>query len=157
MCIPLRIYRTQEKYEQLKANSNVQVGSEADDHLFLKASGGWSNKGTIYGLGREGPSMFERPAKVRRVSGSTSAAYTSPVVTELQGRLQSTEDELQTTRAELLSTREELQTTKEELAATKKQLDDTRLGLLELNARFDSFSSLLGHPTTRAGALQDST
>ena len=151
------MYRTQEKYEQLKANSTVQVGSKADDHLFLKASRGWSNKGTIYGLGREGPSMFERPAKVRRVSGSTSAAYTSPVVTELQGRLQSTQDELQTTRAELLSTREELRTTKEELSATKKQLDDQRLGLLELNARFESFSSLLGHPTMRAGASQDST
>ena len=94
--------------------------------------------------------MFERPAKVRRVSGSTSAACTSPAVTELQGRLQSTEDELQTTRAELAAT-------KEELAATKKQLDDTRLGLLELNARFESFSSLWGHPTTRAGASQDST
>ena len=52
--------------------------------------------------------MFERPAKVRRVSGSTSATYTSPVATELQGRLQSTEDELQTTRAELAATKEEL-------------------------------------------------
>ena len=101
--------------------------------------------------------MFERPTKVRRVSGSTSAAYTSPVGTELQGRLQSTQDELQTTRPELLSTREELKTIKEELAATKKQLDNQRLGLLELNARFESFFSLLGHPTTRAGALQDST
>ena len=113
------MYRTQERYEQLKANSTVQVGSEADDHLFLKASGGWSNKGPIYGLGREGPSMFERPAKVRRVSASTSAAYTSPVVTELQGQLQTTQNELQMTRAELKSTREELRTTKEDLEATK--------------------------------------
>ena len=107
------MYRMQEKYEQLKANTTVQVGSEADDHLFLKASGGWSNKGAIYGLGREGPSVFERPTKVRRVSASTSAAYTSTVVTELQAQLQSTQNELQTTRAELLSTREELRTTKE--------------------------------------------
>jgi len=58
------MYRTQEKYEQLKANTTVQVGSEADDHLFLKACGGWSDKGTICGLGREGPSMLERPAKL---------------------------------------------------------------------------------------------
>ena len=41
----------QEKYEQLKTDTNVQVGTVADDHLFLKVCGGWSNKGTIYGLG----------------------------------------------------------------------------------------------------------
>ena len=61
------MYRMQEKYEQLKTDTTVQVGSETDDHLFFKACRGWSDKGTIYGLGREGPSMFERPTKVRRV------------------------------------------------------------------------------------------
>ena len=57
----------QEKYEQLKADTTVKVGSAADDQLFFKACGGWSNKETIYGLGREGPSMFERPAKLSKV------------------------------------------------------------------------------------------
>jgi len=75
--------RMQEKYEQMKMDTNVHVGSDADDHLFFKACGGWSNKGTIYGLGQQGPSMFERPAKVRRGSSSISSAYTSPLVTEL--------------------------------------------------------------------------
>jgi len=42
---------------------------------------------------------------------------------------------------------EELKSTREELEATSKQLDEQRIGLMELNARFDSFSSLLGHPT----------
>jgi len=71
-------------------------------------------------------------------------------VIELQGQLQSTQtelqatqSELQTTQAQLQATREELRTTKEELAATKKQLDDQRMGLLELNAQFESFSALL--------------
>ena len=65
----------------MKTDTNVHVGSDADDHLFLKACSGWSDKGTIYGLGRQGPSMFERPAKVRRGSSTTSSAYTSPLVT----------------------------------------------------------------------------
>jgi len=47
----------QEKYEQLMIDVNVQVGSEANDYLFYKACG-WNEKGTIYELGREGPSMF---------------------------------------------------------------------------------------------------
>ena len=42
----------QEKYEQLKVDTNVQVSSSTDDHLFFKACGGWSEKGTLYGLGR---------------------------------------------------------------------------------------------------------
>jgi len=71
-------------------DTTIQVGSEAEDHLFFKACRGWSNKGTIYGLGKEGPSMFERPEKVWRGSSSTSSAYTSPVVSKLQGQLQTT-------------------------------------------------------------------
>lgn len=141
----------QEKYEQLKVGTDVQVGSAADDHLFFKASGGWTDKGTIYGLGREGPAMFEKPTTSRR---SGSSAYSSPVVTQLQDQLQATQNELQTTQSrlhstedELRTTREELSTTRHELEATRKQLDEQRIGLLELNARFDSFSALLGHPT----------
>jgi len=101
--------------------------------------------------------MFERPTTSRRTGCSSSSAYSSPIVTQLQDQLQTTQNELQTTQArlhsteeELRSTREELSSTREELEATKKQLDDQRLGLLELNTRFESFSALLGHPT-RAG------
>jgi len=32
------------------------------------------------------------------------------------------------------------------LEATRKQLDEQRIGLMELNARFDSLSVLLDHP-----------
>ena len=144
----------QDKYKQLKAGTDVQVSSAADDDLFFKASGGWSEKGTIYRLGRDGPAMFERPTTSRRSSCSSSSAYSSSIVTQLQDQLQMTHNELQTTRArlhsieeELRSTREELSGTREELEATKKQLDDQSIGLLELNARFDSFSALLSHPT----------
>jgi len=55
----------QEKYELLKADADVQVGLEANGHVFYKVCGGWSDKGTIYGLGREGPSMFSRPSRYR--------------------------------------------------------------------------------------------
>ena len=70
----------QEKYEQLKVGTYAQVGSAADYHIFFKASGDWSEKGTIYGFGREGPAMFERPTTFRRSSHSPSPAYSSPIV-----------------------------------------------------------------------------
>jgi len=73
----------QDKYEQLKAGTDVQVSSAADDHLFFKGSGGWSEKSTIYGLGKEGPAMFGRPTTSRRSDYSSSSAYSSPIVTEL--------------------------------------------------------------------------
>jgi len=71
----------------MKTDTSVQVESDADDHLLLKACGAWSDKGTLYGLGRQGPSMFDRPAKVRRGGSTTSSAYSSPLVTKLQGQL----------------------------------------------------------------------
>jgi len=143
----------QEKYEQLKADTDVQAGSKADDHIFFKACGGWSEKGTVYGLGREGPAIFERPSKSRRSTSGASLTYASPFVAQLQNRLQTTENDLhttqhrlhttenerQTTQCRLQSIEAELRATREELEATKKQLDDQRLGLLELNARVESF------------------
>ena len=114
-----------EKCEQLKTDTNVQVGSETDDQLFFKACGGWSDKRTINGLRREGSTMFERPTNVRRGSSSTSSAYTSLVVTKLHSQLQSTRTELQTTQSELQTTRAQLQATKEELETTKEELEAT--------------------------------
>lgn len=50
------------------------------------------------------------------------------------------------TQGHLHLTKEELRTTRKELEATRKQLDEQRIVLLELNARFDTFSAILGHP-----------
>ena len=110
----------QEKYEELRANTNVQVGSSADDHLFLKTCGAWSEQGTIYGLSGEGPAMFEIPAKPMRSSGSMLSAYSSLLVTQLQDQLQTTQNELETAPACLHSTEEELRTTREALDAIRK-------------------------------------
>ena len=133
------------------------MGSEADDHIFYEACGGWSNKGSIYGLGRAGPSFFPRPARFRGSTAAASSSYSSPLVTQLQDQLQSTQNELQTTQARLHATEEELRSTKERLSTAMQQLEDQRVGLLELHARFDSFSALLGHPTTRGGNSLDSS
>ena len=46
--------------------------------------------------------------------------------------------------------------TREQLDATGKQLDDQRIGLFRLNARFDSFSAMLGRPTGRGSNSLDS-
>ena len=149
----------QDKYEQLKLRTDVQVGLEADDHVFFKACGGWSEKRTVYGLGREGPTIYEGPA--RRGSSGTSSTYSHSFVALLQELLSTIENALQTTQTalqttqewlhsteeELRSTREELGCTRQELEATKKHLEDQWLAILDLNARFKSFSSLLGHPT----------
>jgi len=72
----------------------VQIGLAADDHLFFTACGGWNEKGTLDELGREGPAMFDRPAKCMRSSCSTSLAYSSPLVTQLQDQLQKMQNEL---------------------------------------------------------------
>jgi len=77
----LFILLIQEKYEQLKAETDVQIGSAANYHLFFKACGGWSENDTLYKLGTEGPAMFDRPAKSTRSSCSTLLAYSSPLVT----------------------------------------------------------------------------
>jgi flagellar motility protein MotE (MotC chaperone) len=150
----------QEKYEQLKHGLSVPVASQADNDLFYQASGGYNDKGRVYGLGSEGPSMFERPARARGGSSGASSAYTSPMVTQLQDQLQSTQSELQSTQSELQNTKARLCATEDELRATKDELDTTRrqlrADLLELHARFDSFSSLMGHPTTRGGNSLDS-
>lgn len=143
----------QEKYEQLKQHTDVQDGSEADDHIFFKACGGWSDKGTVYGLGREAPAIYDRPS--RRGTSGTSSTYSPSFVARLQERLSTTEEELRATREELGSTREELGATRQELEATKKLIEDQRLALIELHARFESFSSILGHPT-RAGSSDHS-
>ena len=53
----------QEKYEQLKGETDVQIHSAADDHFFFKACGGWSEKGALYGLGREVlPCLTDQPS-----------------------------------------------------------------------------------------------
>jgi len=127
----------QEKYERLKLGLNGQVGVEEDDHLFFKACGGYNDKGRVYGLDSERPSMFERPSRAR---GSTlgASSYTSPMVTQLQDQLQSTQSELQTTQSELQTTKEHLCSTEEELRTTRAELEATKMqlraDLLELNA-----------------------
>jgi len=115
----LFILLMQEKYEQLKAETDVQIGSAANDHLFFKTCGGWSENDTLYELGRDGPAMFDRPAEATRSSCSTLSAYSSPLVTQLQDQLQTMQNELQTTQARLHSTEEELRSTREELEVTR--------------------------------------
>lgn len=54
---------------------------------------------------------------------------------------------METTQAQLDLTEAGLRRTREELEATRKQLDEQRIALIELNARFDNFSALLGRAT----------
>ena len=81
--MPLLCNLMYEKYDQLKTDTNVQVGLEADNHLFLKASGGWSGKQIIYGWDRDGTSMLQRPSRSRSSCSSTLSAWTLLLVTKL--------------------------------------------------------------------------
>ena len=74
------------KVEQLKLGGDVQVGLEADDHLFFKVCGGYNDKGRVYGLGSVGPSMFERSSRATALTAGASS-YTSPMVIQLQDQL----------------------------------------------------------------------
>ena len=94
----------QDKYEQLKLGTDVPAGSEVDDHVFFKACEGWSEKGTVYGLGREGATIYERPA--RRGSSGTSSTYSPSFVALLQELLSTTENALQTTQTALQTIQE---------------------------------------------------
>jgi len=80
--------------------------------------------------------MFKRPSRSEGSSAGTLSTYSSPLVSQLQHQLQTTQIELQTTQSHLYLTEEELRTirerldvTREQLDATRKQIDDQRIGV----------------------------
>ena len=55
--------------------------------------------------------MFEKPSKSKGSSAGTLSSYSSPLVTQLQGQLQTNQTEFQTTQSCLHSREDELRTT----------------------------------------------
>ncbi|KAJ8424917.1 hypothetical protein Cgig2_027313 [Carnegiea gigantea] len=87
----------QEKYQALKVAKQVPP-SEEDDSLFLEAVGGWSEKGTIYGLGNSVGLFYEKPTNN---ATANKPSYTPSIVAQLQTELVSTKTELNSTKYEI--------------------------------------------------------
>lgn len=68
-----------DKYQSLKLAKQVPTSQE-DDGLFLEAAGGWSEKGTVYGLGNA-VEHFDK----RLTTGTTSTrpSYIPSIVSQL--------------------------------------------------------------------------
>ena len=102
----------QEKYQSLKIAKQVPP-SQKDDSLFLEAVGGWSEKGTVYGLGNSVGLFYEKP--VHHIT-SNMPSYTPSIVSQLQS-------ELETTKTELNSTKNELQQQRTSMEEQQPQLE----------------------------------
>jgi len=61
-----------------------QVSPSKDDESIFKAFRGWSEKGTVYGLGNSSNLFYEKPIKNSNVNKSS---YTPSVISQLQAKL----------------------------------------------------------------------
>ncbi|KAJ8446472.1 hypothetical protein Cgig2_028439 [Carnegiea gigantea] len=153
-----------EKYQSLKVAKQVPPSTE-DDSLFLEAVGGWSNKGTVYGLGNSVGLFYEKP--VNPITWKMPC-YTPSIASQLQSELEMTKTELNSTKNELQQQRtsmeeqqrqlEQQQRKLEEqtkmmedqqrmLEAQCKMMEDQKQALLGFQSQMALMSSLLGHPS----------
>ncbi|XP_056694632.1 uncharacterized protein [Spinacia oleracea] len=99
------------------ANLQCEVENrKTEDELFLEATGGWSEKGRIFGLGAATNSFYERPGDRR-----TKKSRTNYVMEQ---------------KRELDETKENLAETQENLAETQKRLAETQRILEDLHEQF---------------------
>ncbi|KAJ8450504.1 hypothetical protein Cgig2_002189 [Carnegiea gigantea] len=71
---------------------------QEDDSLFLEAVGGWSEKGTFYGVGNSVGLSYEKPSNNATANKSS---YTPSTVAQLQTELDSMKTELNSTKNEI--------------------------------------------------------
>ncbi|KAJ8447057.1 hypothetical protein Cgig2_025434 [Carnegiea gigantea] len=86
-----------EKYQSLKLAKQVPP-LEEDNSLFLKVVSGWSEKGTIHGLGNSVSLFYEKPTNN---ATANKPSYTPSVVTQLQTKLDSTKTDLNSIKNEI--------------------------------------------------------
>ncbi|KAJ8440393.1 LOW QUALITY PROTEIN: hypothetical protein Cgig2_019382 [Carnegiea gigantea] len=91
------IFPSLEKYQALKVAKQVPPSKE-DDSLFLETVGGWSEKGTVYGLGNSVGLVYEKPTNN---ATANKPSYTPSIVAQLQTELVSTKTELNSTKYEI--------------------------------------------------------
>ncbi|KAJ8444581.1 LOW QUALITY PROTEIN: hypothetical protein Cgig2_013860 [Carnegiea gigantea] len=86
-----------DKYQSLKVTKQMPTYQE-DDVLFLEAAGGWTEKGTVYGLCTAAEYFYKRPTTG---TCSIKPSYTPSIVSQLQNELDSTKAELNSMKNEL--------------------------------------------------------
>jgi len=125
--------------------------STEDDSLFLEAVGGWSNKGTVYGLGNSASLFYEKP--VHPITWKMPC-YTPSIVSQLQSELEMTKTELNSTKNELQQQRtsmedqqRQLEQQQRKLEEQTKMMEDKKQALLGFQSQMALISSLLGHPS----------
>ncbi|KAL2935342.1 hypothetical protein RDABS01_018460 [Bienertia sinuspersici] len=125
-----------DNYLSKKASSGSnELTIEADNNLLFEAIGGWTKKGTMFGLGNSAPTYYRRPTS----SPSTNALLTpSPsIVTQLQQKLEST-------NGELLQTKQSLSSAMEKIGEFEKKENDNKKLILGLQEAIKEMSQTLG-------------
>ncbi|KAJ8428545.1 hypothetical protein Cgig2_003793 [Carnegiea gigantea] len=129
------------------------------------AVGGWSEKGTVYGLGNSVSLFYEKPTNN---ATANKPSYTPYIVAQLQTELDSTKTELNSTKNEIQQQRtlreeqqrkmveqqrqlekqqRQLEEQRRMMKAQCKMMEDQKQALLGLQSQMALMSSLLGHPS----------
>ncbi|KAJ8438235.1 hypothetical protein Cgig2_003624 [Carnegiea gigantea] len=96
----------QRKAGETPTAAKLFAKAHEDDGHFLEAAGGWSEKGTIYGLGNAVEHFYKRPTAGKT---STKPSYTPSIVSQLQSELDSTKAMLNSTKNELQQQRQSVE------------------------------------------------
>ncbi|KAL2926403.1 putative 1-phosphatidylinositol 3-phosphate 5-kinase [Bienertia sinuspersici] len=128
--------KTFDNYLSKKASSGSnELTIEADNNSLFEAIGGWTKKGTMFGLGNSALTYYRRPTS----SPSTNALLTPlpSIVTQLQQKFEST-------NGELLQTKQSLSSAMEKIVEFKKKENDNKKLILGLQEAIKEMSQTLG-------------
>ncbi|KAJ8426209.1 hypothetical protein Cgig2_028299 [Carnegiea gigantea] len=117
---PLKDMVSKEKYQSLKLVKQVPP-SEEDNSLFLEAIGGWSERGTVYGLGNSVSLFYEKPTNN---ATANKPSYTPFVVAQLQIELDSTKIKLNSIKNEIQQQRTSREEQQRKMAEQQRQLEE---------------------------------
>ncbi|KAJ8432227.1 hypothetical protein Cgig2_024382 [Carnegiea gigantea] len=130
---------TWEKYQSLKLAKQVPP-SEEDNSLFLDAVGGWSEKGTVYGLGNSVNLFCEKPTDN---ATANKPSYTPSVVAQLQTEVDSTKTELNSTKNDIQQQRTSREEQQRKMAEQQRQLEEQQRQLEEQKRKMEEQKQMM--------------
>ncbi|GAB4840802.1 hypothetical protein Ancab_039654 [Ancistrocladus abbreviatus] len=87
---------TWERYESIKNSRETQEETAAgDNQVFLQAVGGWTEKGTVYGLGSAAQHFYERPTPIHSTASATKYHNLENKVDQLESERQRMQTQLE--------------------------------------------------------------
>ncbi|GAB4850355.1 hypothetical protein Ancab_029657 [Ancistrocladus abbreviatus] len=132
-----------EEYQRLKrVHSDTETQMEmqktlpTDDELFLRAVGGWSQKGTVYGLGSSARTYYE---KLPSPSKATDSSEKSTVI-ELQQQIKDLESSYQKQLAQHKKKGMEME---ERLEQQRKEMEEQKQLVVSLKSTMDQLSQFM--------------